>query len=62
MVKREKVLEEIIEGYRNTICHRYQYENIKKTYDLPASIDEATVNQLREYFLNYMYPAHDKRV
>jgi hypothetical protein len=62
LVKREKVLKEIIEGYRNTISHRYQYENIKKTYDLPASIDEATVNQLREYFLNYMYPAHDKRV
>lgn len=58
---REKILEEIIEGYRNTISQRYQYQYIKETYGIPATIDEATVNQLREYFLNYMYPTLDKR-
>ena len=38
-----------------------RYENKKNFYDLPASIDKETVHQLREYFLNYLYPANDKR-
>ncbi|PQJ82259.1 hypothetical protein [Polaribacter glomeratus] len=58
---REKVLEEIIEGYRKTVSQRYQYQQIKNTYGLPETINEETVNQLREYFLTYMYPTPDKR-
>jgi len=58
---REKILEEIIEGYRNTIYQRYQYQVIKDKYGIPESINEETVNQLRSYFLNYMYPEYNKR-
>ena len=58
---RDKILEEIIEGYRNTIYQRYQYQNIKDTYGIPESINEDAVNQLRNYFLNYMYPEYNKR-
>jgi hypothetical protein len=58
---REKVLEEIIEGYRDTIYQRYQYQNIKDTYGIPDSINEETVNQLRDYFLNFMYPEYKTR-
>ncbi len=58
---REKILEEIIEGYRNTIYQRYQYQNIKDTYGIPETINEETVNLLRNYFLNYMYPEYNKR-
>ena len=60
-MERVQVLEQIITGYRNTIQQRYQYENIKDSYGLPDSIDAETVNQLREYFLNYMYPEFEKR-
>jgi len=60
-MSREKVLEEIIEGYRKTVSKRYQYQHIKDTYGLPETIDEDTVNQLREYFLSYIYPTPDKR-
>ena len=59
---KDTVLEKIIEGYRNTIYQRYQYQNIKDTYGVPKSIDEETVNQLRNYFLNYMYPKYETRV
>jgi len=59
---RGKILEEIIEGYRNTIYQRYQYQNIKDKYGIPESINEETVNQLRNYFLNYMYPEYHARV
>ena len=58
---REKILEDIIVGYRNTIYHRYQYQNIKDKYEIPESINEETVNLLRNYFLNYIYPEFTKR-
>ena len=58
---KENVLKEIIIGYRNTISQRYQYQFIKDTYGLPNSINEETVNQLRVYFLTYMYPTNEKR-
>lgn len=60
-MNREEILEEIIKGYRNTIHERYQYKNIKERYEVPESIDEETVNSLREYFLDYMYPKFEKR-
>ena len=58
---KEKVLEAVIEGYRNTISQRYQYQSIKDTYGIPDTINEDTVNQLRVYFLSYMYPPKEKR-
>tara|TARA_B100000809_G_scaffold248213_1_gene278069 strand:- start:1052 stop:1780 length:729 start_codon:yes stop_codon:yes gene_type:complete len=59
---RDKVLEEIIKGYRNTIYQRYQYKNIKDTYGIPESVNKETVDQLRNYFLNYMYPEYETRM
>ena len=59
---REDILKEIIEGYRRTIKQRYQYENIKRNYAIPKSITENTVNQLRNYFLEFIYPEYDTRV
>jgi len=59
---REDTLKEIIEGYRRTIEHRYQYESIKRNYAIPNTITESTVNQLRHYFLDYIYPKYETRV
>lgn len=59
---KENILKELIEGYRNLIHQRYQYQNIIHKYDVPEAIDEATVNRIRDYFLNYIYPDYDKRV
>jgi hypothetical protein len=58
---REKILEDIIVGYRNTIYQRYQYQDIKDEYEIPESINEETVILLRNYFLNYIYPEFNKR-
>lgn len=58
---REEVLKEIIEGYRNTIAERYQYQNIQSKYEIPESITENKVNSIRDYFLNYIYPEPEKR-
>jgi len=60
-MSREETLKEIIAGYRGTIEQRYQYQKLKKKYEVPASINEETVNVLRAYFLDYIYPEYDKR-
>ena len=56
------ILKEIITGYRNLIQHRYQYHNIIERYEIPDSIDTVTVNKVRGYFLDYIYPDYTKRV
>ena len=61
-MERDFFLKEVIKGFRQTIYERYQYQNIKNKYDLPESIDEATVDSIRNYFLNYVYPEFEKRV
>lgn len=60
-MNKEAILEEIIEGYRRSIDQRYQYQNIRAHHDIPDSVKEATVDAVREYFLNYIYPAYAKR-
>jgi len=60
-MNREKILKAIIEGYRKSIHQRYQYQNIKDKYEIPESINEETVNLLRNYWLTYIYPEFNKR-
>jgi len=57
----ETVLNEIISAYRDTIRNRYQYTTLKKQYDLPKTITEDSVTQIRAYFLDYVYPSIEKR-
>lgn len=57
-----ELLKSIIEGYRFSVQERYQYSTIKDKYSIPLSINEATVDQLRSYFLEYMYPNFDRRL
>ena len=57
-----ELLKSIFEGYRFSIQERYQYATIKDKYNIPHSINEATVDQLRSYFLEYMYPDFDRRL
>lgn len=60
-MSKENILKEVIIGYRNVIYQRYQYPSLQKKFRLPDSINEETVKQLRDYFLNYIYPQFDKR-
>lgn len=55
------VLDEIILGYRNVIEERYQYKALKKQYDIPKTINEEIVDDLKDYFLTYIYPDLDQR-
>ncbi|NKI31643.1 hypothetical protein [Croceivirga thetidis] len=60
-MNREEILPDIIEGYRNSILERYQYHNIQKKYNIPQTVNEKTVNNLRDYFLENLYPEFEKR-
>jgi hypothetical protein len=57
----EDILKDVIEGYRNTVSERYQYQRIKDNYEIPETVDKETVDAIRTYFLNYIYPDFEKR-
>ena len=60
-MSRESVLEEIIEGYRNTINIRYQYDYLQEIVEIPMSIVESDIDKIRNYFLDFIYPEYKKR-
>ena len=57
----KEVSSAIISGYQKVISDRYQYNRIKTKYFIPESITEDRFNQLRNYFLEYIYPSEQKR-
>lgn len=40
---------------------RYQYKNLNEKYELPKSITKAQIDEIRTYFLTYVYPDLQKR-
>jgi AcrR family transcriptional regulator len=61
MEAKEDILRAVIEGYRETVSQRYQYQRIKANYELPETVDKELVDAIRSYFLNYIYPDFEKR-
>ncbi|MAD96302.1 MAG: hypothetical protein CMB99_03150 [Flavobacteriaceae bacterium] len=60
-MNKERVKEGIINGYRDFIFDRYQFEAIKEKYDIPVSIDESVLSELRAYYLTHVYPEYSER-
>lgn len=58
---KETILNEIILGYRILIKDRYQYHLLKDSYNFPETINEEIVNDIKTYFLTYVYPDLEKR-
>lgn len=52
----DKVSQEIIIGYRKLVEERYQFNKLIKKYDLPETVTEDDINNVRDYFLTYVYP------
>ncbi len=59
---RAEILQDIIEGYRNSIRERYQYQKLQRHYNIPETIPEETVVGFRDFFLDYVYPNFEKRM
>ncbi|MBT8219090.1 MAG: hypothetical protein KJP00_04670 [Bacteroidia bacterium] len=60
-MENNQLYQSVIEGYRNLIKERYQYDLLIKQYDVPKTFTEDKFNKLEHYFLNYIYPSIDKR-
>jgi len=61
ILDKEKILEQIIMGYRNVIEERYQYHKLKQHYNFPETIDEDVIHHIKNYFLTYVYPNIEQR-
>jgi hypothetical protein len=60
--KDEDLVSHIIDIYRELISQRYQYEILKNYGILPQHIDKEIVDNIRNYFLNDVYPESKKRL
>lgn len=48
---------DIINKFRDTVAIRYEYNNLKAVFpELPASLDESVIGQIKHYFLESIYP------
>ena len=54
---RQEIIEEgIIQGYRSIIKTRYDYNNLSSNYELPVEFDKNKIDEIREFFLESLYP------
>ncbi len=57
----KKILNGIITAYRKILSDRYEYQNLFTNYNLPDTIDETQVTNIKNYFLTHVYPDIEKR-
>jgi hypothetical protein len=58
---REILAAHLVEKYRQLISKRYQYERLRETFTLSQKLDEEVVSDVRNYFLEWLYPPYSKR-
>lgn len=51
----------LIALYRELVAERYTYDNLQQAVELPPEIDRQTVDEIRTFFLQYVYPPADER-
>jgi len=53
--------DDIINKFRDMVGKRYDYNQLSERFDLPSSINEDIVNEIKTYFLESIYPVATKR-
>lgn len=53
--------EHIINKFREMIENRYVYHDLKKRFDLPPTITEEVIEEIKTYFLDTIYPHASER-
>ena len=56
-----QVLEGIVEGHRKIIFDRYDYDSVTKNFRIPPFFNKAQSDELRDFFMDHIYPDMDKR-
>lgn len=57
----DQILIDIITAYRKVVHDRYDYNEIKKTHNIPDSFSAVKFDNLRTYFLTHIYPPPAQR-
>lgn len=52
---------DIINKFREMVTKRYEFEDLAERFDLPPNIDASVISEIREYFLDSIYPEAHKR-
>lgn len=51
----------IIEKFRDSVKKRYNFDDLNKRFDLPASINKEVIGEIENYFLTTIYPPAEER-
>lgn len=60
-MKKEELLGELIENYRELVGERYEFEALQERFLLDESVTPELTNKVKSYFLHYIYPSPDQR-
>ena len=60
MNQRESLKSAVVAAYREELRQRYSVQNVRR-FDNLSGLREETVDELREFFLQYIYPPYDSR-
>ncbi len=60
-MKKEELLNELIEKYRDLVSDRYDFKKLESQFVLDESVTEELTNKVKAYFLNYIYPSAEQR-
>ena len=52
---------DVINKFRDMVAKRYAYDQLSSRFDLPDTIDEDIVKEIKTYFLESIYPEAEKR-
>ncbi len=58
---KSKIFPALIDGYHELIRNRYQYDHIISRYSLPSTVTADKMDQIRDFFLENIYPTTEKR-
>jgi len=58
---KEVIRAQVIEQYRNLTEEKYQYDRLAQLYDLPDFVTAQRVEEIKQYFLDYVYPDAEMR-
>lgn len=60
-MKKEELLNELIENYRFLISERYDFKKLESQFILDESVTKELTDKVRNYFLEYVYPTPSQR-
>lgn len=52
---------DVINKFRDMVAKRYEYKALSRRFDLPPSITEQVIEEIKVYFLDSIYPEAQKR-